>query len=141
MTLIIERMNFKNGRVLIIMLLGSFILITYKFYFSHFLNYKSEIIIFQERLNLGKIKLTEAKVGEFEFINNGKGKLVIYDVKPACGCTFAQWTKGPIKFHEKGTISFVFNANVIGEFSKSIKILTNSKAKEIDLQIFGEVIP
>jgi hypothetical protein len=102
--------------------------------------YKTTIDFNQTELDLGVIKQMEPKSAEFRFTNSGENKLLIYNIKPSCGCTNVDWTKGPIKNGESGKISVVYDAGTVGRFEKSIEVFCNNEIGSVVLQITGEVI-
>jgi hypothetical protein len=62
----------------------------------------------------------------FSFENTGTEPLLIYSVRPSCGCTASEWTKEPIAPGKTGFISATYDPmNRPGPFRKSIMIQTN----------------
>ena len=90
-------------------------------------------------IDLGTIKKMVPVNAEFQFTNTENNILLIFDVRPSCGCTNAQWTKEPVKKGARGKISVQYDALTVGRFSKSIDILSNNKNGIIVLNISGEV--
>ncbi len=82
-------------------------------------------------------KLTHA----FKIQNVGKKDLIIYSVKPSCGCTVAQFDE-LIRAGEQGSIILTLDTNRLhGSFSKSATVKTNDPERaEFRLQVAGEVI-
>lgn len=92
----------------------------------------------------GKIKEEAGPAtGKFYFTNTGNDTLRILNVKPGCGCTTSNYTKGPIKPGKRGEIEATYDPkNRPGPFSKSITVTTNDSAQQtIQLVIKGEVLP
>jgi hypothetical protein len=136
-----------SKRMLIIIVFG-LIAIFYVLLSSVFINSNSylmgdkTIIEFaQSNLDLGKIREMESKKAEFMFKNIGENVLTIFEVETSCGCTNAEWTKGPIKKGESGKVIVVYDAKTVGRFSKSIEVFCNIEFSKIELRIEGEVIP
>ena len=79
---------------------------------------------------------------EFSFTNNTKETIIITSVKPACGCTAANYTKTPIKPGEKGMVAATFNAASPAPFQKSVTVMTNEGGAEAikTLSFKGKVI-
>jgi len=48
-----------------------------------------------ENHDFGKIKEGVQATHEFEFVNTGKGALIISNVAASCGCTTPDWTMSP----------------------------------------------
>ena len=99
--------------------------------------------------DFGKIKEEGGKVsGKFVFTNVGNEPLELTNVRPGCGCTAANYTKGAIAPGEKGYIEATYNPyNRPGAFNKNIRVTTNEpkfledeKATPHMIFIKGEVI-
>jgi hypothetical protein len=99
--------------------------------------------------DFGKIKEEGGKVtGKFIFTNVGNEPLELTNVRPGCGCTAANYTKGAIAPGEKGFIEATYNPyNRPGAFNKNIRVTTNEpkflendKATPHMIFIKGEVI-
>jgi len=74
--------------------------------------------------DFGDIEKGKPVTYEFSFTNTTNETVLITNVKPACGCTAANYTKTPIKPGEKGMVAATFNAASPGGFQKSVTILT-----------------
>ena len=99
--------------------------------------------------DFGKIKEEGGKVtGKFIFTNVGTEPLELANVRPGCGCTAANYTKGAIAPGEQGYIEATYNPyNRPGAFNKNIRVTTNEprfveneKATPHMIFIKGEVI-
>ena len=99
--------------------------------------------------DFGKIKEEGGKVtGRFIFTNVGNQPLELTNVRPGCGCTAANYTKGAIAPGEQGYIEATYNPyNRPGAFNKNIRVTTNEprfteneKATPHMIFIKGEVI-
>ncbi len=78
----------------------------------------------------------------FIFVNKGKKALKLTGVKPSCGCTTPEWTKGAIMPNKSGFVKAVYNpSHRPGKFNKSITVQTDGTPEVIFLQISGRVIP
>ncbi|MBN2520649.1 MAG: DUF1573 domain-containing protein [Bacteroidales bacterium] len=97
----------------------------------------------EEDYNYGNIKEEDGPIAHsFEFTNTGSLPLVIYEVKPSCGCTTPNWSKEPIKPGEKGYIEVTFDPKRRpGKFNKSISVNSNDPEGIVVLRIKGNVIP
>ena len=93
--------------------------------------------------DFGYIKEADGPVScTFEFTNEGESPLIIIDATASCGCTRPEYPTKPIKPGKKGKIKVTFNpAGRPGAFRKTVKIRTNGKKKNINLNIDGCVIP
>ncbi len=91
--------------------------------------------------NFGKIKKNQKVSCVFMYKNKGKIPYLIYDIRPACGCTVARWTQKPTLAEDKDSIFVEFASNRLGFFNKEIKILSNNYQKNLSLRVKGEIIP
>lgn len=82
-------------------------------------------------------KLTHA----FKFRNSGTADLVIYDVKPGCGCTVAKYDE-LVRPGKEGRIVLTLDTNRLkGSFAKSATVKTNDPdMAEFRLQVAGQII-
>jgi hypothetical protein len=96
----------------------------------------------QEMHDFGDIPKGIPATYEFSFTNNTKETIIITSVKPACGCTAANYTKTPIKPGEKGMVAATFNAASPAPFQKSVTVMTNEGGAEAikTLSFKGKVI-
>lgn len=99
--------------------------------------------------DFGRIKEEGGKVtGKFIFTNVGNEPLELTNVRPGCGCTAANYSKGAIAPGEQGYIEATYNPyNRPGAFNKNIRVTTNEprflendKATPHMIFIKGEVI-
>jgi hypothetical protein len=77
----------------------------------------------------------------FKFRNVGNEVLVITDVRKSCGCTMPVWSKEPILPGHGGEIKVGYDTKLIGQFSKTITVLTNGLNATVTLTIKGNVTP
>jgi hypothetical protein len=78
-------------------------------------------------LNYGKIVEGQKLAVSFRFKNTGDKPLVIESVRPACGCTVADYPKQPLKPGEEGEITGEFNSEGReGQQHKEITVTTNT---------------
>ena len=76
----------------------------------------------------------------FKFKNTGNEPLIISDVRKSCGCTTPTWSKEPILPGQSGVINVGYNTNNIGQFSKTITVLSNATNATVTLTIKGNVV-
>ncbi len=76
---------------------------------------------------------------DFEFINTGKAPLVITNVSTSCGCTTPSWPREPIPSKGRASIKVKYDSNRIGNFSKTITVMSNAKNSPVVLSIRGSV--
>ena len=84
------------------------------------INWKSDSV------DVGTIPQGTPKVINFEFKNTGDKAIIITNVKPACGCTAADYTKELIAPGKVGYVKATYNAAATGSFSKTVTVTTNA---------------
>ena len=96
----------------------------------------------EEMHDFGDIEKGKPVTHEFSFVNNTKETILITNVRPACGCTAANYTKTPIKPGEKGMVAATFDAKSPAPFHKTVTITTKEGGVESvkGLSIKGKVI-
>ena len=76
----------------------------------------------------------------YKFINHGPVPMIIYDIKPGCGCTSAAWPKTPIKPNQEDSISVIFDTRArTGMQNKYVVLFYNAKDKAKVLTFNGLV--
>lgn len=90
--------------------------------------------------DLGQIPQGVPVTVNFEFTNTGNAPLIISNVKPACDCTDAKWTKTPVMPGQKGSIEVTFDAKAGGIFSKPATVTANTKPTESTIVFTGTVV-
>lgn len=83
------------------------------------INWKSDSV------DVGTISQGTPKIINFEFKNTGDKAIIITNVKPACGCTAADYSKEPIAPGKSGYVKAIYNAVATGTFSKTVTVTTN----------------
>ncbi len=91
-------------------------------------------------IDMGKIEQGKPVTVEFEFTNPSMVPLIINSVRPACGCTAADYPKEPIVPGKSGIIKLTYNAASTGPFTKSTTVTTNAAEGNTVLVIKGEVV-
>ena len=79
-----------------------------------------------DNVDVGIIPQGTPKSIQFEFKNVSNKSIIITNVKPACGCTAADYTKEPIAPGKTAFIKATYNANEIGAFTKTVTVTTNA---------------
>jgi len=93
----------------------------------------------KKKHDFGKIPYEKEAICTFDFHNTGKSLLVVYDVKPSCGCTVPEWTNEPIRPGEKGELKIKYDADFSGVFHKTVEFFYNGPQSPAKLEIQGEV--
>ncbi|WP_322551243.1 DUF1573 domain-containing protein [Flavobacterium psychraquaticum] len=104
---------------------------------------KQSVIKWDEEMHdFGDIEKGKPVTYEFSFVNTTKETILITSVRPACGCTAANYTKTPVKPGEKGMVAATFNAASPSTFQKSVTVMTNEGGVESvkTLSFKGKVI-
>lgn len=92
-----------------------------------------------ETIDVGEILQNKPKEIVFEFKNTGKTTVIITNVQGSCGCTATEYTKTPILPGESGKVVATFNAAIVGAFSKTVTVTTNSSETPSVLTLKGTV--
>lgn len=90
--------------------------------------------------HVGEILFQTPKPIVFEFQNKGDQVIEIRKVIPSCGCTQAEWTQGPIAPGQKGRITAVYDAMLLGTFHKDLAVYTSADEDPLYLQMEGRVV-
>lgn len=91
-------------------------------------------------VDFGKIQKGKPVTAEFHFSNPSMIPLIIFSVKPSCGCTVADFPKQPVAPGKSGIIRVTFDAADVGFFQKSVTVTTNAQQGDETLIIKGEVV-
>lgn len=120
-----------------------FLLIAFSIITGFSFSQKNAIIKFDTTTyDYGKIKEEDGNaIHTFFFSNEGTDTLILTNVKPGCGCTTAEWSKGPVLPGQKGYIKAEYNPkNRTGVFTKAITVTSNATVPTQVLIIKGEVL-
>ena len=94
--------------------------------------------------DFGTVKKEDGVVTyRFIFVNVGDEPLLLEKVKSTCGCATSNYTKDPVLPNAKGFVEIAFDPNnqSIGEFKKTITVITNEKSIVASrLEIKGNII-
>lgn len=93
-----------------------------------------------DSVDVGQIPQGTPKNIEFEFKNTGDKPVIITNVKPACGCTAADYTKDPIAPGKSGFIKAIYNAAAPGAFTKTVTVTTSAEETPKVLTFKGTVV-
>lgn len=93
-----------------------------------------------ETVDVGTIPQGTPKTIEFEFKNTSDKSVIITNVKPACGCTAADYTKEPIAPGKSGFVKATYNAVATGSFTKTVTVTTNADTNPKVLTFKGTVL-
>lgn len=95
----------------------------------------------KEGFDFGTMSIGSTISHTFKFTNTGKSALILFDVKPSCGCTVLKgWPKNPIPPGESAEIHVEFTPKVAGATHKSVSIVANTNPSVTKLPITGQVV-
>lgn len=91
--------------------------------------------------NFGEVMQGETIKVRFEIKNTGKVPLKIFEAKPSCGCTLADYSKEAIQPGKTAWVDAeVDTKELSGEIFKKITVLANTQPTDIPLVITGKVL-
>lgn len=100
----------------------------------------SKLVWENEVVEVGQIPQGTPKTIEFEFKNTSDKSVIITNVKPACGCTTADYSKEPIAPEKSGFVKAKYNATSLGSFTKTVTVTTNLDETPKVLTFKGTVV-
>ncbi|NRB60896.1 MAG: DUF1573 domain-containing protein [Winogradskyella sp.] len=107
----------------------------------NFLDKKVAIIKFEtEIINYGTVEQYSDGTKVFTFINEGDAPLTITNVKTSCGCTVPSYSKTPILPGETGGINIKYDTKRLGNFTKTITVMSNAQEGNKILKIKGKIV-
>jgi hypothetical protein len=86
--------------------------------------------------DFGTLDQNKPATYQFTFTNTTGKDVLLTAVKPACGCTAANYTKTVIKPGEKGFVEATYNAAAAGPFNKSVTVTTNEEGNPSKTLVF-----
>jgi len=92
-------------------------------------------------IDYGTIEYNSNGDREFKFKNTGKEPLIITSATGSCGCTVPTPPKDPVKPGETATIKVHYDTKRVGNFEKTITVVSNAKNATVVLKIKGTVKP
>lgn len=90
-------------------------------------------------IDFGTIEQAADGNREFVFTNVGKTPLVISNATGSCGCTVPVWPKEPIMPGQKASIKVHYDTNRVGQFTKTVTVVSNAATSSETLTIKGVV--
>ena len=100
-----------------------------------------EITFDTETLDYGTIEYNSNGEREFKIKNTGKEPLIIQSATGSCGCTVPTPPKEPIKPGESSVIKVKYDTKRVGNFEKTITVMSNAKSGTKIIRIKGQVKP
>lgn len=81
------------------------------------------------------------RTGQVRFVNHGPGVVAVNDVRPSCGCTGADYTRGEIMPGDTATVSFTYDPKGRpGRFEKTVKVYVGPDNEKSVITMRGTVI-
>lgn len=91
-------------------------------------------------IKTGEVRFQQPHTVVFGFTNRGDKPLHIKKVHPSCGCTKSSHTPGNIMPGGRGEIVVVYDAAMLGTFSKFVEVYTNAGKDPEFLSFQGRVV-
>jgi len=89
---------------------------------------------------LGEVEFQQPKRVVFGFVNKGNQPLTISSAKASCGCMDVSFPKEPIPAGERGEITVVYDASILGTFFKEVEVITDASEEPLYLGMQGTVV-
>jgi Protein of unknown function (DUF1573) len=90
-------------------------------------------------VDYGTIDKGADPVRHFKFTNTGNEPLIIKSAKGSCGCTVPTYPQEPIMPGESANVNIRYDTNRLGQFTKTVSLITNETPDTHTLTIKGEV--
>ncbi len=91
-------------------------------------------------VDLGEIIFKTKKKAEYKLSNAGNQPLFIVYGQASCGCAHLEYSEAPILPGSSTTVTVIYHGTDLGEFMKTITIVTNADTDRTILQIKGNVV-
>ena len=101
---------------------------------------QAKLVLDNPVARVGEVIFQTPKQVVFTFQNRGDAPLTVTNVLPSCGCTQADWTRDPIAPGQKGVITVVYDAALLGTFHKDLAVYTNAEEKPVYVRMEGRVV-
>lgn len=99
-----------------------------------FIDFETEVI------DYGTIAQNSDGIRIFTFTNTGNAPLIISEVKTSCGCTVPTYSKEAILPGSDGRLEIKYDTKRLGNFSKTITVISNAKQVRKILKIKGNIV-
>ena len=90
-------------------------------------------------IDYGTIEYNSDGIRDFKFKNTGNEPLIITTATGSCQCTVPTYSTEPIKPNGTGVIKVKYNTQRVGNFEKTVTVISNSKNSTVILKIKGVV--
>lgn len=80
------------------------------------------------------------KTGQSRFVNMGPDTISIFNVRPSCGCTSAEWPEDELAPGDTATVRYTYDPDMRpGKFDKSVKVQLSDGNRHV-IRITGNVL-
>lgn len=90
-------------------------------------------------VNLGVLGLKSKTEALVTCYNRSPEPVVIKNVAVECNCTKVKWDRAPLMPGDSTTLRITYSADNVGQFYKTIRIVTTGAPEPVKLVIRGEV--
>lgn len=94
----------------------------------------------QEIKRVGEILFQKPHRIVFGFTNKGNKPLLITNIHPSCGCTQVEYTNTAVEPGQRGEITAIYDAALLGTFAKELEVYTNQSEEPVWLGFQGCVV-
>ena len=101
---------------------------------------QSRLVFDTPKYHVGEVIFQQPATVVFTYKNKGKEPIRITEVTPSCGCTSVEWTREEIASGEKGQISVLYDALMLGTFFKELAVYTSDSPVPQYLSMEGRVV-
>lgn len=91
-------------------------------------------------IDFGEIPFKTQKKDEFTLTNNGNQPLFIVYGQSSCGCAKLDYNAAPILPGKSSKVTITYDGTDLGDFLKTISIVTNESEERTVLQVKGTVV-
>jgi hypothetical protein len=91
-------------------------------------------------IDFGEIPYKTQKKDEFTVTNKGNQPLFIVYGQSSCGCAKLDYNEAPILPEKSSKVTITYDGTDLGDFLKTISIVTNESDERTVLQVKGSVV-
>ncbi len=91
-------------------------------------------------INFGEIAFKTKEKSEFTLTNKGNQPLFIVYGQSSCGCAALDYNEAPIMPGQSSKVTITYHGTDLGDFLKTITIVTNESEDRTVLQVKGSVV-
>jgi len=90
--------------------------------------------------DLGDLSFKSKKKVEYLLTNEGNQPLFITYAQSSCGCAHLEYDQAPVLPGKSTKLTVTYHGTELGDFMKTISVVTNADADRTILQIKGKVV-